>query len=70
MNLLLFAVFNGMMAFAHSIGAIIAVINIAAITLFYSDFSLKRVKGILFASLVTFIFGWIHYFIDIFWGTG
>ena len=64
------AVFSGFAAFAHSLGAIVAGLNVLALLIFYEgDWKEKLRLGAMTAAIILAC-GGIHYVIDTFWGTG
>jgi hypothetical protein len=64
------AVFSGFAAFAHSLGAIVAGLNVLALMIFHEgDWKEKLGLGSLAAAIILAC-GGIHYVIDTFWGTG
>jgi hypothetical protein len=70
-NILLFAAIAGLQSTIHSIGAIAACIALALILLkLYLSNMDRKIQTSMFAVLFLLVFGWIHYLLDIFIGTG
>ncbi|MHA1395881.1 MAG: hypothetical protein ACTSRZ_20450 [Promethearchaeota archaeon] len=66
----LLGIFSGFTAFVHSIGMVVAVFNILAVFIFLkANLKVRLIKTGLVSALI-FLFGGLHYFIDIFWGSG
>ena len=65
-----FALFSGFAAFAHTIGAIVVILNVFVFFLFFKTTLKNRIKQTLAVISVIIFFGWLHYLIDIFWGFG
>jgi hypothetical protein len=70
LSLFLLALFSGLAAFAHTIGAVVVIFNVLAFFIFVPAPWREKLKDTVF--LVTFIiaFGWIHYILDVIWGFG
>jgi hypothetical protein len=70
-NILLFAAIAGLQSTVHSIGAIASLIAMAILVfyIFYHNID-KKIITVLSSTLVLILFGWIHYILDIFIGTG
>ena len=64
------AIFSGFAAFAHSLGAIVAGLNVLALMMFYEGDWKERLGLGSLAAAIVLACGGIHYMIDTFWGTG
>lgn len=70
-NVLLFAAVAGMQSTVHSIGAIASVIAMAVLFVYIFLNQIDKKRLTIFAGTAFLIlFGWIHYILDIFIGTG
>ncbi len=70
LSLFMLGVFSGFAAFSHSIGAIIAGINLLALFLFLDIGLWKRIKYSFYVCFLIMLIGGFHYFFDTFWGRG
>jgi len=70
LSFFLLGVYSGFAAFAHSIGAILVIVNYLALLIFMRESIEFKLKKTYFVPLLIIAFGWIHYILDIFWGYG
>lgn len=70
LSFVLFGLFTGFASFAHTIGAICAIFNVAAYLLFVRRAWPDRLRKTCILVGFVFAFGWIHYLLDIVWGLG
>jgi len=68
LSLFLLGVFSGFAAFAHPIGLIVALINIAAFFLFYAGSFSSRLLRTVCLGVLLLCAGNIHYFLEFFYG--
>ncbi len=66
----LMAMFSGFAAFAHSVGAMVAGLNVLALVMFYDGNWREKLSIGVFAAAIVMMCGGVHYVIDTFWGTG
>lgn len=66
----LLGIFSGFAAFAHTIGAILVVLNCLAFFFFIRDNLKNKFSRTGFLIILIIIFGWLHYILDTFWGFG
>jgi hypothetical protein len=70
LSFLLFGVSSGFAAYAHTSGAIMALINAIVYMVFVKGTWKYRIRKTYFLLTIIFIFGLIHYVLDVFWGRG
>jgi len=70
LSFLLLGIFSGFAAFAHTIGAVLVVINCFTLLIFIKGGIKYRLAKTGFVFLITTAFGWFHYILDIIWGYG
>ncbi len=68
--LIVMAVFSGFAAFAHSLGAIVAGLNVAALMVFYEGTWKEKLTWGSLSAVIILLCGGVHYVIDTFWGAG
>lgn len=68
--LTLFGIFGGLMVNAHTIGVIALAIYVLAFFIFSNGSFIKRIKRSSIILVLALVFGGIHYYLDIFYGTG
>lgn len=68
--LILFSLFLAAQANAHSLGFLLSFIQLGVLFLFLKGGLVDRIKSMSIACVIVVLFGALHYFIDIFWGTG
>jgi len=69
-SVLLLGIFSGLAAFIHSIGMIVACLNILALFIFIDKKFVDKLYDSAIVGILTMLFGGLHYVIDIFWGRG
>jgi len=70
LSFFLLGVFSGLAAFAHTIGAVLVILNCLALFIFVKGNLKYKVKKTVFIIILVIAFGWLHYILDIFWGYG
>jgi hypothetical protein len=70
LSFLLLGIFSGFAAFAHTIGAVIVTFNGMAIFIFLKGKLKNKLRKTISVIILTILFGWFHYILDIFWGFG
>lgn len=70
LSFVLLGIFSGFAAFSHTIGAIIATFNCLALFIFMKGNLKNKLSRTSFIIILVIIFGWFHYILDIFWGSG
>ncbi len=70
LSFLLFGIFSGFAAFAHTIGAVLVIFSCLALFIFMNGNLIYRLKKTTFVVILVIAFGWLHYILDIFWGYG
>jgi hypothetical protein len=69
-NLILFSIFLGAQANAHSLGFMLAIIQLTTVFLFLEGSFVHRFKNTFYIFALMIVFGASHYLVDIFAGTG
>jgi hypothetical protein len=66
----LLGIFSGFAAFAHTIGAILVILNCLTLFIFMEGNLKNKLSRTSFITILIIIFGWFHYILDTFWGFG
>jgi len=69
-SFLLLGIFSGFSAFSHTIGAVLVVLNCLALFIFLEGRLKYKLIKTINVIVLTIVFGWFHYIIDVIWGNG
>jgi hypothetical protein len=69
-SLLLLGIFSGFAAFSHTIGAVLVIFNCFVLFVFMIGKFKDRLTKTFSVIILTIVFGWFHYLLDIIWGYG
>jgi hypothetical protein len=70
LSFVLFGLSSGLAAYAHTSGAIVALINVLIYMFFIKGPLKSKISKTCFLLIIIFFFGFIHYILDVFWGGG